>query len=386
MRKNWKKGIVAAVAACAMMTAIPGVAMADDVTYDSTATAFTKYWTAASSEQLVDGEEFTFTRYFYSYDGSAYSSSATVSEGATANNSTITATTDWQTNADGDNSASDDVTYGEVLSGLTFDKPGIYVYYLKENESSNKNVVEDTDTSGNVYVVVYVEWANSSSPGSADSDGNVTTIQSAYVTTDPDSSVKSSSATFHNTAATNSDVIISNTVTGTTANTPDYFVYTVTLTGDATGPYTISYSDSTDTTYDNPTEISAPTTATDGTTQTYSVTIYLKSGQSATIENLPVGAEYTVTETGTSYEATYTISDSDTTSMSTGTATDADLTATGEVDDANDDTVAFTNNKGLATATGITANTLPFVVLGVIVVAGVVVLLVKRRRRSYEEF
>lgn len=272
------------------------------------------------------------------------------------------------------------MTYGEVLDGLTFDKPGTYVYSLTENESSNNNVAEDNDTSENLYVVVNVQWADADNPGGS------TVIQSAYMmTTLSDTDTKVTDATFTNTAVTNSDVTITNTVKGTAANTDEYFAYTVILR-DGTGSYAIEYSDSSDTTYSNPTTIEAKP---DGADESgYAVTIYLKSGQSATIKNLPEGADYSVTQAANDYDSSsYLISDSDTASISTDSTTDGEsLEATGSVDDANADTVAFTNTKGFVAATGITSNTLPFVMIAAIAVAGVVVLLVKRRRRSYEEF
>lgn len=385
MRKNRKKGIVAAVVACAMLTAVPSVAMADTVDYYSrgNSTAFTKTWKAASNQQLNDTEEFTFTRTFVSYDGSSYDSNATASEDDQTEKSDITATTTWQTNADGGTSASDVVTYDEVLEGLTFDKPGIYIYSIVENESSNVNVKEDWSTYSTLYLVVYVEWANTTNPGSEDDNGQITAIQSAYFTTNTDLSVtadKVDSPEFVNTAATNSNVVISNTVTGTAANTSDYFTYTVELHG-GTGSYTISYSDD-----DAAKKNASVTSVTTGSEN--QVTIYLKSGQTATIENVPESATYEVTQVANDYDtSSFVVTDNDTTTADSGSVTtNTDLTATGSVVDDTEDTVVFTNTKGLASATGITANTLPFVVLGVIVVAGVVVLLVKRRRRSYEEF
>ncbi|MGI6033310.1 MAG: DUF7601 domain-containing protein [Coriobacteriales bacterium] len=379
MRFNWKKGLIAAVFAGALLAAIPSVAMADTVSYDSTATAFTKVWEAASNQQLNDTESFTFTRTFSEYDGSAYSSSATASEAAKTEKTDITATTTWKTNANGGTSASDTVSYGEVLDGLTFDKPGTYVYSLSENESSNKNVDEDDKTSGNLYVVVNVQWADADNPGGS------TVIQSVYTyTTSSDGTETKGAGTFTNTAATNSDVTISNTVKGTAANTSDYFTYTVILR-DGTGSYAIEYSDS-DTTYTNPTTITAKP---DGADESgYVVTIHLKSGQSATIKNLPEGADYTVTQATNDYDtSSFSVSDNDTETADSGSVTkNTSLEATGSVVDDTDDTVAFTNTKGFTAATGITSNTLPFVVLAGLAIIGAIVLVVKRRRRSYEEF
>lgn len=90
MRKSWKRSIVAVAAACAVLSGIPGIAMAEDtISYDSTATAFTKVWEAASNQQLNDTEEFTFTRSFSEYDGSSYDSDATASDGAKTEKPTL---------------------------------------------------------------------------------------------------------------------------------------------------------------------------------------------------------------------------------------------------------------------------------------------------------
>ena len=115
-----------------------------------------------------------------------------------------------------------------------------------------------------------------------------------------------------------------------------------------------------------------------GTTQTVGtsneVTITLKHDQTATFTNVPYDVTYTVTETqDTNYETTYQVNGA--TAVSGLVATDAMDTAT--------ENVVFTNNRETEVDTGITLDSLPFVLI-LAVCAGAVVLFVIKRRNSVE--
>lgn len=96
---------------------------------------------------------------------------------------------------------------------------------------------------------------------------------------------------------------------------------------------------------------------------TYTYTFQLKHGQKASFANLPYGVTYTVTETAvTGYETTKT--------GDSGTINAAEQTA------------AFTNTKTGSIDTGVTTESLPYVVLmGFVVLAGAA-LLIKRKAHN----
>ncbi|MGM9628677.1 MAG: Spy0128 family protein [Faecousia sp.] len=107
----------------------------------------------------------------------------------------------------------------------------------------------------------------------------------------------------------------------------------------------------------------------EGWNDTKEVEITLKHNETVTFNNIPYGVTYTVTEenyTSDGYDAAaYSSTDTDT-----------------EVNTASE-TVTITNNKGGTPDTGITLDTLPFVLI-LAVCAGAVVLFVIKRRGSAE--
>ena len=137
------------------------------------------------------------------------------------------------------------------------------------------------------------------------------------------------------------------------------------------------------------------TVATLNSDNSYTATFYLKSGESVSVTGLPKGAAYQVTEgtkvvtdtNGTQSVAddaadngyTETYKQNDATDYTTGTV------ATGTVQDTTT-TVDYKNDKGFATNTGITMNTLPFVVVATVAVAGGAALVISRRRHAGEDF
>ena len=105
------------------------------------------------------------------------------------------------------------------------------------------------------------------------------------------------------------------------------------------------------------------------------LTFKLRHGQSIEIKNLPKGATYTVTEADTEYNENFAVD---------GGQSQAGAVATGTIHDGS--TVAYTNEKGFAPATGVNSDTMPFVFGGLVVVAGAGALLISRKRRASEEF
>lgn len=104
------------------------------------------------------------------------------------------------------------------------------------------------------------------------------------------------------------------------------------------------------------------------------VTFTLKHDQTATFTNVPYDVSYTVTETqDTAYQTTYKVNDA---------AAVSGLIATNAMDSSTEN-VVFTNDRTSTVDTGITLDSLPFVLI-LAVCAGAVVLFVIKRRRSVD--
>ena len=91
-------------------------------------------------------------------------------------------------------------------------------------------------------------------------------------------------------------------------------------------------------------------------------------------EAVPLGV-YTVAEADTEYNENFAVD---------GGQVQAGAVAAGTIHDSS--TVAYTNEKGFAPATGVNSDTMPFVFGGLVVVAGAGALLISRKRRASEEF
>lgn len=264
-------------------------------------------------------------------------------------------------------------SYGEVYLSALVDKwnftaPGMYTFTLSEVNDHNPNVSYDTTT---YDVRVDVVW----------NDNHTAAVVKNYavfaVTDGTPSTTKSADAMFTNgSTAASGDLKVSKTVAGTAANTNDYFKYTLELTKESqvSGSYSVVKNGSTVATLDadNP------------------ATFYLKSGEQVSVAGLPEGVEFKVTE-DTHYvnadQTDVTTDDNGYNERNTvnGKTSAIGTVATGTLADTGT-TVAYTNSKGFAPATGITSNTLPFAVGGFAVVVAGGALIVSRRRRAGEDF
>ncbi|MBE5971200.1 MAG: fibro-slime domain-containing protein [Lachnoclostridium sp.] len=155
-----------------------------------------------------------------------------------------------------------------------------------------------------------------------------------------------------------SEMIISKAVTGNMADVNKSFTFTVTV-NDADGNALNVFN------------------STNGTTsvETNTKTFTLKHGQSRTIENLPVGAKVTVTENADGYTAYYQV----------GSAIGSDTKQTGHstvVTVANDtsDNILFINEKNAIIDTGISMDTLPYILIMLAVIGGIVFTIIRKRK------
>lgn len=230
-------------------------------------------------------------------------------------------------------------TTGEITVALpTYDHVGIYEYTLKEKD--NNQTAGVTYYGNDIKLVVTVI------------QGENGKLRVAAVHTE---SAGKKSDTFTNTYSAGK-LNISKTVTGNLGDQSKYFEFKVTLTGQAGKNYADSYAVSSGTNTANPTSIKIGE----------ETTFLLKHGETISIENLPYGVTYTVSEKAADGYTTTKTGD-------TGSVNAADQTA------------AFTNDKNSDNIdTGINLTTLPYILVfaGVIVIAGAAFI---TRRRKYED-
>ena len=232
-----------------------------------------------------------------------------------------------------------------------YDYPGVYSYTIKEKDTNKAGVTYLADT---LYLKVTV-ITDTADAGNLKIAG-IAVHKAAADGTKIDE--------FENTY-TAGTLKVTKTVTGNMGDWTKDFTFTVTFTAGTSG-----------TEQDVVNGIIAATfTGKDGNTQTTPVqnitvdkwsegkatsTFTLKHGDSVMFENIPSGVSYVVTETADKDYVTTKTGDSD-------TITDSDKVA------------AFTNNRELTPDTGITLETLPYVLLMVLAAMGLVVLKLRKR-------
>lgn len=232
----------------------------------------------------------------------------------------------------------DGATANITINLPVYDRVGVYEYTLKETVGDTAGVVYH---SGNIKLVVTVMQGE---------DGK---IRVAGVHTENEGGEKSGSITNVYRAAgiaTNEEGLrITKTVDGNMGDKDQYFDFTVTLTGEQGKSYSDSYA-VVGGSYDK------PETVTIGET----LNLKLKHGDTITIENLPYGVHYTVSETPVEG---YTTS------------------ATGEEGtiSAAKHEVSFTNTKTGEVDTGIYTDSLPYILILALVAAAAFVFFSRKR-------
>ena len=223
---------------------------------------------------------------------------------------------------------------GQIIVNLpVYEKVGVYEYTLRETAGTTAGV---TYYGNDIRLVVTV--INDEATGK---------LRIAAVHTESIGGEKNDS--FPNTYAAGT-LNITKTVTGNLGDKTRYFRFTVTLTGQPEQTYGETYAVTGGSHKENPTHITIGEAA----------TFYLKHDETLSIENLPYGVQYTVTE---DTPEDYTV----TAEGDTGTVQAAAVTA------------AFTNNKGGTPDTGIALDSLPYIVMLALAAAGFVIVSVKKR-------
>lgn len=336
--------VLAGTMAFMPMTALATTVGSSDLANNS---LVTKTWTAASNAQLNDTETFTYELTFNSAKTQKQGTND-LTDFSNFGTKKVELTSKWQTNANGTATATANLSATDLFADTDFTAPGTYVFHLKEEKGSNPNITYST-AEYDIYVVV--SW-----PEDYPTD-HTPVIQSIKAHDAQDK--KTDTASFTNSAAANAGLTISKTVAGAAANTDDLFNYTLSVSG-ASGSYTVTKSDGT------------TATLTAGTDYSFS----LKHGESIVVANLPVDATYKVTEADTNYDESNKVDN---------VASEDGHVATGTIKNGGD-RVDYKNTKGFGPDTGITMNTLPFVAVGVVAVAGGAALVISRRRHAGEDF
>ena len=340
-----KKNVVAAALAGSMVIALPGAAFA--TTVEDNGFTVDKTWKAASNTQLNNTETFSFEVQFTGATAQGSWKPADLSTDKVVR----TLTANWKDLAGVGASANASLTAQQLFAGYDFTAPGTYNFTVREIAGSNPNILYD-GTRYNVEVVVSMpdNYPATDTPV-------IREIKAKAATGD-----KADNAAFTNDKKANHSLTVSKKVAGTAANTADEFNYELTL-GRVQGSYD----------FEKHTQTGTETgTVTAGNKFTFT----LKHGEFIEIKNLPEGATYSVEETNTAYDEKFVVDDGELTS---GTI------ASGDIKTGNS-TVAYTNEKGFAPATGVNSDTMPFVFGGLVVVAGAGALLISRKRRASEEF
>ena len=218
-----------------------------------------------------------------------------------------------------------------------YDNVGVYEYTLKEVAGNNAGVGYHA---GNIRLVVTVI------------NGANGLEAKAAVHTEDTGALKSDKIENTYSAGT---LNVSKTVTGNLGDKDKYFEFKVTLDGEPGKTYGESYVVDGGSNASNPATIAVNGGAT---------TFLLKDGETISIANLPYGVTYTVTETAADGYTTTKTGD-------TGSINAAAQTA------------AFTNTKTGTIDTGVTTESLPYVVLmGFVVLAGAALLLKRKAHNN----
>ena len=312
--------------------------------------------------------------------------------------------------------ATDSVTVD--FSACDFTEPGVYRYTLTESDVTapfqmlTEKVrtldvyVQDkgTGTAGELEVTGYVLY-DKDMAAEAPTNYSETDAETGigYNTNENDTASGKKSSGFVNGYET-VDLTVTKAVTGNQGSKDKYFKFTITsnTTLEATDKFYLTGSFEAAPTATAATKyetaemaVTANSAVADG--ESYYVTgetlnagyvIYMQANQDVTINGLPEGVSYTVTEDPEDYTPTAAISAGDTKTgdaAEEGTAIALDGNAMSDTFMKEDTTIDYTNNRQGTIPTGILLSIAAPALIGVIVLGAIIFLVVKGKRRSTEE-
>lgn len=253
----------------------------------------------------------------------------------------------------------------------SLDEAGVYEWTIKENAGSTAGVTYSTDE---VHVIVLVEYDNTNHELKI---GNTSSYIKGVVTEEDGKEVTVKKNDFTNTFASGSFTVAKD-VEGNMASEKDEFEIAVTLTSAKPIGTNITFAGTTVA----PSEWVAVKDADEKVTgYTYSKTLkYSELGGAKTFSNIPVGVVVTVAEDTTATKMngyTYAGTSVDGTVKKTGDNLDASVTFT--VADTTNSAVVVHNTNATEVITGISMDSLPYILLLAVACVGIVVLIAKKR-------
>lgn len=245
-----------------------------------------------------------------------------------------------------------------VIQVPAYDKVGVYHYTITENAGNTQGV---TYTDGTVELSVLVEYDYDDADG--DGYGLKATIGVTNTAGEGEEAVKHN--TFTNTYSLGS-LTVSKEVTGKLASQTQKFDIDVTFTSDKPVLSTITYGG-------NQT-IPATAWTQEGSVYTAKVTVQLAHGDNVTFSDIPAGVTYNVTE-----QEKHTAPDANGSNPETGYAVTYE-NQTGTIAAEGAAQAKVTNTKDTNINTGVTLDSLPYILLIGVAVVGVVLFTARKRR------
>lgn len=242
-----------------------------------------------------------------------------------------------------------DINYAAITLP-EFEHVGIFTYTVKQTVGDTAGVTYDDTT---VYIKITA----------IEQDGVVRVVATYY-----GENPAAKGAMFVNEYSA-APITIGKTVTGNMGEQDRYFAIKVTLTNPDEKTSPASYAITAGTSY--PEQITAITAGQENT-------VYLKHGETLTVENVPYGVTYTVVEDD--YTAAPYSYDA-----ASYTGSDVEENVVNGLLDAAEENVMITNNKGADVDTGVSLTTLPYVITAIACLGGAAAVLATRKRKADAE-
>lgn len=279
------------------------------------------------------------------------------------------------------------------LTAVKFTEPGVYRYYIREDDSTNPAFGNDTvpyrtldvyieDNSGTLTVVGYVMYKDQiTAAPKTDATGDVTDV--------PNGAEAGTKYNLYTNTYPTESITLKKTVAGNQGSKDKYFKFTVKVEGTSivsAADYAVSGQDKTTdikenaaTTYTKTEMATNDVDSVTGAQLTAGYTFYLQNDDTVVISGIPKGSTYTITEDSTG-AAGYTIT------TKTDNVDSTDSTNPNIVTDTFDDStvIEYTNTKSGVIPTGVLLSATPWIILGIVLIAGIVFFAV-RSKKKYEE-
>lgn len=283
--------------------------------------------------------------------------------------------------ADSNNPDSTAITVGDnntfEVTGLTneipvnypsFSKVGVYRYTIKENEGSSQGVTYDTEAEINVAILV-----------AYNEDHTGLEVKAGVEKADPDAKKVDTLTNTYDLGGNppgpggdpaKASLSVKKTVKGNLADTGKYFTIKVTLTAEKTVNSDITISGGSDS--------SNPTTVAKGWTGTKDVTLKLKHDDTIQFDKIPVGVTYSVEE-DSSHIAEGSTPTTEELNGENGYLVEY-TDGTGKIAKEKTPLAVVKNTKETTISTGISLDSLPYIMILAAVAVGAFVIF--RRRRT----